>query len=158
MAPKRPDSDSAAKAKKSSAVGVKKNAPPKKAIVNKQSLKAEKVEAPIFRHKIICSIGNLRSFGVGKIISHDDIARWVTVHGGKHVRQYTEDTTHLICSIEVFESAMRQNDGMNVGSLEYQGMCAIEYTMTIYTLFMHDFSTDPNSPESPKEGQESTLR
>lgn len=129
MAPIKPKAAPKDKAKKTLAAGVQKSvasiltskAAAKPVIVaNKSSSKKEKAEKPIFEGKKICSIGVYKRND--KAISHDDIARWVKYYAGEYVKELTEDTTHLICSIPLFESAMQQTDGTNVGHYEKMGM------------------------------------
>jgi hypothetical protein len=38
-------------------------------------------------------------------LAYESIAKYITVHGGTYEREVTNDTTHLICSIEEYKKA-----------------------------------------------------
>jgi hypothetical protein len=74
---------------------------PASATARKTSPKAQRLEKPVFKGKSICSIGTYKRNG--KVVSHDDISKYVRLHGGEYVKEVTDTTTHLICSVGEFE-------------------------------------------------------
>jgi len=50
--------------------------------------------------------------GVREDISHEQLAKWIRAHGGAFESKVTDDTTHLICSIEEFKK--KTDQGMSL--------------------------------------------
>lgn len=48
--------------------------------------------------------------GCDKSLPHDQIAKWITLHGGSFEREVTDNTTHLICSIEDYKKSTPQGN------------------------------------------------
>lgn len=75
---------------------------------------------PIFKGKRICFVGTYKR--EGKQIprtSQEDLSKYVRLHGGEYVREVTDTTTHLVCSLEEFEK-----DGVkNIQSMLSQCRC-----------------------------------
>lgn len=67
----------------------------------KKAAKSCKPLKQVFKGKVISSLGLFEN--CGKMHGPEDIAKWVVSHGGRYEKQVTEDTTHLICSIEDFK-------------------------------------------------------
>ncbi|RDL41230.1 uncharacterized protein BP5553_01209 [Venustampulla echinocandica] len=60
----------------------------------------------IFRGTEMSLSGNFTS--CDKNLPHEQIAKWITLHGGSFEREVTESTTHLICSIEDYKKPTSQ--------------------------------------------------
>lgn len=61
------------------------------------------------------------SFGDGW--AHEDMARWIKTHGGEYEAEVSEDTTHLICTIEDYKKKTQQGlffffEGVDVREIE----------------------------------------
>jgi hypothetical protein len=68
--------------------------------------KAEKparLMKPIFFGKTMSISGD---FGEGW--SHEDMSRWIKLHGGQYEKEVTEETTHLICTIDDYTKKTSQ--------------------------------------------------
>lgn len=77
--------------------------------------KSSKPQKAIFKELTLSIAGNITNTS-GTHIAHEDIARWFTVHGGLYESEVTQDTTHLICSIEEYKK--RGPQGKFKSSLE----------------------------------------
>lgn len=40
--------------------------------------------------------------------AHEQMANWIRAHGGLYEREVSEDTTHLVCTIEDYEKKTEQ--------------------------------------------------
>lgn len=60
--------------------------------------KSAKAMKPIFRGKVMSFSGDF-----GENWTHEQMANWIKLHGGEYVREITEGTTHLICTIEDYK-------------------------------------------------------
>jgi hypothetical protein len=40
--------------------------------------------------------------------SHEDMSRWIKLHGGQYEKEVTEETTHLICTIDDYTKKSSQ--------------------------------------------------
>jgi hypothetical protein len=65
--------------------------------------KKEKPIKAIFKGMTMSAVGN--HFKFKQLVSYDSIAQWITLHGGTYQREVSNDTTHLICSIEEYKRA-----------------------------------------------------
>jgi len=72
-------------------------------VLEARARKASKNMKPIFAGKTFSLTGD---FGEGW--THEKVAVWVTAHGGRYEREVTEDTTHLIASLENFKKRCKQ--------------------------------------------------
>lgn len=59
----------------------------------------------IFKGKVMSFSGD---FGSEKGWTYEQMTAWVRAHGGTHVREVDEYTTHLICTIEDFKKKTAQ--------------------------------------------------
>jgi hypothetical protein len=77
--------------------GVKKNALP---LISHHQAKAKAgmVMKQIFTKQVMVLAGEFDE-------TYEQIAGWITAHGGRRDREVTEETTHLICSIAEFKKA-----------------------------------------------------
>lgn len=55
-------------------------------------------------------VGKVFSFSgdFGANWAHEQVANWIKAHGGKYEREVTDDTTHLICTIEHYKQKTDQ--------------------------------------------------
>ncbi|KAH7409167.1 hypothetical protein BKA64DRAFT_773789 [Cadophora sp. MPI-SDFR-AT-0126] len=60
----------------------------------------------IFKGLTISAAGTFK--GVNGDISHEQLGKWIKAHGGAFESKVTDDTTHLICSIEEFKQKSTQ--------------------------------------------------
>ncbi|KIN03698.1 hypothetical protein OIDMADRAFT_116894 [Oidiodendron maius Zn] len=73
---------------------------PKSASVNaitgrKASAKSSKRMKQIFVGKVFSFSGDF-----GENWGHEQMANWIRAHGGRYEREVSDDTTHLICTVE----------------------------------------------------------
>lgn len=46
----------------------------------------------------------------GENWTHEQMAQWIKVHGGRYEREVSDDTTHLICTISDYKAKTRQGN------------------------------------------------
>ncbi|TVY82888.1 hypothetical protein LSUE1_G006211, partial [Lachnellula suecica] len=68
--------------------------------------KKEKPQKQIFKGLVMSFSGTF--INLGKPEPHEQVAKWVRVHGAQYEREVTELTTHLICSIEDYKKKTSQ--------------------------------------------------
>jgi len=79
--------------------------------MRKQGTKADKPLKAIFRGLVISVAGNITTASKDpQPISYDQIAKWVTLHGGICEREVNESTTHLICSVAEYKKVGPQGE------------------------------------------------
>jgi hypothetical protein len=99
MAPKAISKENNAKSavsKKATQSQVPTRRPPKK----------EKPMKQIFKGFVISASDTF--INSAKTVTHEQLARYVTSHGAEYERAVTNDTTHLICSIEEYKKKTAQ--------------------------------------------------
>ncbi|CZT47581.1 uncharacterized protein RSE6_08161 [Rhynchosporium secalis] len=74
--------------------------------ITARKVKNEKLEKQIFRGLTMSSAGILKN--VKGETSLEEISRWINYHGGTYEKEVTNDTTHLICSIEEYKKGGTQ--------------------------------------------------
>jgi hypothetical protein len=70
-------------------------------INDRKRTKKEKPMKAIFKGLTMSICGN--HFKFDKCLNYESIAQYITLHGGTYEREVTDDTTHLICSIEEYK-------------------------------------------------------
>jgi hypothetical protein len=70
-------------------------------INDRKRTKKEKPMKAIFKGLMMSICGN--HFKFDKSLTYESIAQYITLHGGTYEREVTDDTTHLICSIEEYK-------------------------------------------------------
>jgi hypothetical protein len=70
-------------------------------INNRKHTKKEKPMKAIFKDLTMSICGNHSNSD--KPLTYENIAQYITLHGGTYEREVTDDTTHLICSIEEYK-------------------------------------------------------
>jgi len=87
-----------------------KHAVSKKATQNqapiRRPLKKEKPMKQIFKGFVISASGTF--INCEKVVTHEQLARYVTSHGAEYESAVTNDTTHLICSIDDYKKKTAQ--------------------------------------------------
>lgn len=68
--------------------------------------KKEKMMKPIFRGLTMSATGKF--INSDKLVTHEQVAKYITAHGGDFESVVTNCTTHLICSIEDFKKKTTQ--------------------------------------------------
>ena len=68
--------------------------------------KKEKPMKPIFKGFVISASGTF--INCDKTVTHEQLARYVTSHGAEYESAVTNDTTHLICSIDDYKKKTAQ--------------------------------------------------
>lgn len=68
--------------------------------------KKEKLMKQIFKGLVISASGTF--INCDKAVTHEELARHVTSHGAKYESTVTNDTTHLICSVEDYKRQTAQ--------------------------------------------------
>ena len=71
-------------------------------ILTRKPKKNERLEKAVFKGLTISFAGSFSGTS-GAILPYEQMAKWVTLHGGHYEKEVTEDTTHLICSIEEYK-------------------------------------------------------
>lgn len=69
-------------------------------------LKPGKVMKQIFLGKVMSFSGDFSDINW----DHEKMANWIKAHGGDYVREVTDDTTHLICTIKDYKKKTTQGD------------------------------------------------
>jgi hypothetical protein len=65
----------------------------------------QKKGPPVFLGKVFAITGN---FGLSN--THTSIERWIICHSGRVMKEVTEETTHLICSIGDYKKKVPQGN------------------------------------------------
>ncbi|KAH7336446.1 hypothetical protein BKA65DRAFT_402145 [Rhexocercosporidium sp. MPI-PUGE-AT-0058] len=74
--------------------------------ITARKVKTEKPQKQIFKGLTMSSVGQLMHTRGG--VSLEEISRWIRYHGGTYEKEVTDDTTHLICSIEEYKKGGAQ--------------------------------------------------
>jgi NAD-dependent DNA ligase len=69
----------------------------------KSKAKESKRMKQIFRGKSFSFSGDF-----GENWGHEKMAGWIKPHGGRYEREVSDDTTHLICTVEHFKQKTKQ--------------------------------------------------
>ncbi|KAL5317700.1 hypothetical protein ACEPPN_014798 [Leptodophora sp. 'Broadleaf-Isolate-01'] len=74
--------------------------------ITSRKVKIEKPQKPIFKGLKMASVGRfMHTRGEASI---EEISRWIRYHGGTYENEVTDETTHLICSIEEYKKGGAQ--------------------------------------------------
>lgn len=103
MAPRKPTAKPAARASS------QKTAPNP---IKQRKAKATKQCKQIFAGMSFSFAGNF-----GDNWSYEKMSGWVRAHGGEHESVVSEDTTHLVCTIEEYKKRTKQGSFIRLGYL-----------------------------------------